>query len=177
MSDNLRLFSYSNGSGTVYADPWRLQRALSAAADGNLGDLYERAFPGDFEPTPLQQGVIDGAAARASEAEPDESKKQESAERERQNLLGQFRRRHAESAAEALDLLVAAVRKGFGLPGIDPATGSGVTDEECLDSLHAWFEWRAKKNESRGKTPTSPAPSGSPDSSPSSPTSTSSASG
>lgn len=64
-------------------------------------------------------------------------------------------------AFEATEKLLRAVVYAFELVPFDPATGKGVTEQDCLALLNHWCDWQSKKNASAASSPTGSAPTAS----------------
>lgn len=58
----------------------------------------------------------------------------------------------------ALECLIAAVREVFVMPGIDPETGQGATEEDCRTALNSLQDFLAKKKPSAAGSPILSAP-------------------
>lgn len=61
-------------------------------------------------------------------------------------------------ANPALDRLVAIVRGAFDLAPFDRATGGGLTEDEVLGVLKAFYDWEAALGEATGGTPSTSPP-------------------
>jgi hypothetical protein len=58
----------------------------------------------------------------------------------------------------AQEELLGVIRQGFGLPGIDPDTGEGITERMCWRIWNTWQEWLKGEPSGDGNSATGPAP-------------------
>lgn len=77
-------------------------------------------------------------------------------------LLDECAASDATKAATAETAVCELARRAFGLKPVDPRTGVGYADADCLDLLDAFFEWLGAKKATPQSSPTSAAPTDSP---------------
>lgn len=65
-----------------------------------------------------------------------------------------------EIASNATEKLVRAVRVAFDLPPFTPATGEGLTEDQCVETLNTFSDFLTKKETTPEPSPTSSPPTG-----------------
>lgn len=72
--------------------------------------------------------------------------------------LKKARAEEMDVASPAMERLVEATVKAFGLTPFDPKTGDGLTEDKVLEVFFGFLAWMQKKSANTGNSPTSPAP-------------------
>lgn len=121
-ANHRNIFSYFNGSTTVYGDPLTIHRHLTRALDGDPNRVI---------------GETHAGLAGERENYPDEESWQAALAQEVAT---------APMRVDAGERLIGAIRGVFGMVPFDPATGSGATEKHCMDALEAFVALVEKKN-------------------------------
>ena len=129
---NTRIFSYSNGKETVFADPLAVERRWFKACESvDINSILDRFYGPDFLHNIDENGIAhDDNGKPLPEMTPESI---ELALKERE-----------EAVVELLPVLYEA----FQLSPIDPKTGEGTTETEALKAYSDFMEFRinVKKN-------------------------------